>query len=55
MLFRSQLKQAEDPEQLKLTQKEQEARDRLLNDNQVQAGMNVIKGIRVFKQFANQG
>ena len=50
-----ELKQAEDPDQLKLTQKEQEARDRLLNDNQVQAGMNVIKGIRVFKQFANQG
>jgi carboxyl-terminal processing protease len=34
-----------------LDKKAQEAKDKLLNDNQVQAAINVIKGIRVYKSF----
>lgn len=47
-------KQSKDPEALKITKKEQEDRDRLLNDNQVISAMSVIKGIRVFKSFSDK-
>ncbi|MDP2654514.1 MAG: S41 family peptidase [Candidatus Omnitrophota bacterium] len=46
-----QVRDAEDPERIKLTQKEREARDRLLNDNQVQTAMSVLKGIKVYKKL----
>ncbi|MGE0267252.1 MAG: S41 family peptidase [Candidatus Omnitrophota bacterium] len=44
-------KESKDPEALKLSKKDQEDRERLLNDNQVISAMSVIKGIRVFKSF----
>lgn len=44
-------KQSDHPEQIQLTQKEKEAKERLINDNQVQAAITAIKGIRVFKKF----
>jgi carboxyl-terminal processing protease len=34
-----------------LDKKVQEVKDKLLNDNQVQAAINVIKGVRVYKSF----
>ncbi|MBP9854733.1 MAG: S41 family peptidase [Candidatus Omnitrophica bacterium] len=47
-------KESADPEALKLSKKEQEDRERLLNDNQVISAMSVIKGIRVYKSFADR-
>ncbi|MCA9407761.1 MAG: S41 family peptidase [Candidatus Omnitrophica bacterium] len=46
-----ELKETEDPEALKLSKREREARERLLNDNQVQAAMSVLQGIKVYKNF----
>ena len=46
-----EMKDAEDPQLLKLTKEEQAARERLLTDNQVQSAISVIKGIKVFKDF----
>lgn len=42
-----------DKEKAETEKKEQTARDRLLNDNQVQGAINVIKTIRVHNTFAN--
>jgi len=46
-----ELKETDDKEELLLTRKEKEVKDRLLNDNQVQSAMSVIKGIRVYRSF----
>ncbi len=46
-----EVKEAPDAAKLQLTQKEKESHDRLMNDNQVQAAMTAIKGIRVYKKF----
>ena len=45
---------AEDPEEVALTQAEQEFRERILNDNQVQSALSVIKGIKVYKKLTEQ-
>lgn len=47
-------KESEDPESVKLSQQEKELRERLLGDNQVQAAISVIKGIRVYKSFNDE-
>ena len=47
-----ELKDAEDKEQLKMSQQELEIRKTLLEDNQVQSAISVLKGIRVFKKFS---
>ena len=39
------------PEEAKLTKEEKEARERLLGDNQVQTGISVLQGIKVYKKF----
>lgn len=49
-----EVKQSEDPEATKLTNKEKDDRERLLADNQVISAMSVIKGIRVFKSFSDK-
>lgn len=46
--------ESEDPEAVKLSKQEKELRERLLADNQVQAAISVIKGIRVYKSFADE-
>lgn len=46
-------KQADDSEALKLSKKEIEVRERLLNDNQVQSAINVLQGIKTFKSFSS--
>ena len=38
--------------QAELTERELKVRERLLNDNQVQAAMSVLKGIRVYKKIS---
>lgn len=48
------VKEEKDPEAAKLTDKEKEAHERLLKDNQVQSAISVIKGIRTFKKFNTQ-
>ena len=45
------LKESKNPEDVKLEQKKKEARERLLNDNQIQSAMSVIKGIKVYKHL----
>ncbi len=45
-------KEAADPADLDLTAIEKERRAMILDDNQVQSGMNVIKGIRVYQQIS---
>lgn len=47
-----EVKKSENPERIELTQKEKEAHDRLMNDNQVQAAITAIKGIRIYKNFS---
>lgn len=42
---------AENPEEVELSQQEQEFRERILNDNQVQSALSVIKGIAVYKKL----
>ena len=49
-----EVKQSINPTQTQMTQKEKETHDRLMNDNQVQAAMTAIKGIRVFKKFSSK-
>ena len=44
-------KESEDPESVKLSKQERELCERLLEDNQVQAAISVIKGIRVYRSF----
>jgi len=39
------------PETLKMSPKELEAREKLLNDNQVRSAISVLKGIKVYKQL----
>ena len=46
-----ELQDSEDKEKLKLSKKELEIRKILLEDNQVQSAMSVLKGIRVYKEF----
>ncbi len=41
----------EDKEEFEENKKEDDARERLLGDNQVQGAINVLKGIRVYRQF----
>jgi len=46
-----ELRDSNDPDNVKANKKELEVRERLLNDNQVQSAMNVLKGIRVFNKY----
>jgi len=46
-----ELNETDDPEKLKKSKEEQEITTKLLNDNQVQAAINIIKGIRVYKNL----
>ncbi len=46
-----EIRKSEDPDQVKLSKKDQETRERLLNDNQVQGAIGVIKGIQVYQTF----
>jgi len=46
-----QLQESENPDELKRQNKKKEARERLLNDNQIQSAMSVIKGIKVYKKL----
>ncbi len=48
-----EVKESTDPAKVQLTQKEKEAHDRLMNDNQVQSAITTLKGIRVFKKFGS--
>jgi len=47
-----ELEDSEDKEKLKLSQQELEMRQILLEDNQVQSAISVLKGIHVFKKFS---
>lgn len=47
-----ELQDSEDKEKLKLSKKELEIRKMLLEDNQVQSAISVLKGIHVFKKFS---
>lgn len=47
-------KDAKETEESKISKEKAERRERLLNDNQVRAAINVIKGIRVYKGVAPQ-
>lgn len=49
-----ELQDANDKEKLRLSKKELEVRGLLLKDNQVQSAINVLKGIRVFKNFSEE-
>jgi len=44
-----EMQSAENPADLKLTKEQKEARDRLFQDNQVQAALSVVKGIKVYR------
>ena len=44
-----------DDQELTIEEKEKEVHERLLRDNQVQAAISVLKGIRVYKQFQENG
>ncbi len=46
-----EIKESQNPENLQLSQKEKEAHEKLMNDNQVQAAITAIRGIRVYKKF----
>ncbi len=46
-----QMHDAKDPQSVIQTQKDSESKKRLQQDNQVQAAISVIKGIRVFQKF----
>jgi carboxyl-terminal processing protease len=50
-----EMQESQEPEKVKLTQQEKEARERLLKDNQVQGAISVMKGIRVYKNFNEPG
>ena len=47
-----QIQAVPDEEKAKQTAKETEIRERLLNDNQVQSAISVLKGIKVYANFA---
>ena len=47
-----EMEESEDKENLKFSKKELETRKRLLEDNQIQSAINVLKGIYVFKKFS---
>ena len=48
-----EMEESEDKENLKLSKKELETREKLLTDNQVQSAISVLKGIDVFKKFSD--
>jgi len=48
-----ELKDSKDKEKFQMSKKELEIREILLNDNQVQSAISVLKGIRVFKKFGD--
>ncbi len=50
-----EIKDAQDPERLKLDKKALETHEKLLKDNQIQTAISVIKGIKVFKSFGHSG
>ena len=47
-----EMQDTEDKEKLKLSKKELEVRKILLEDNQVQSAISILKGIYVFKKFS---
>lgn len=47
-----ELQNTDDKEKLNISKKQLEIRDMLLQDNQVQSAISVLKGIRVFKMFS---
>ena len=46
-----ELENSQDPEELKKKRKNEEIRKKLLDDNQVQSAISVLKGIRVYNNF----
>ena len=46
-----EMKESENPEELKLSKRELEIRNRLLKDNQVLAAISVLQGIKVYDSF----
>jgi carboxyl-terminal processing protease len=46
-----ELEDAEDPEKVKEEKRAAEVRERLLNDNQVQSAISVLRGIKVYRTF----
>ncbi|MCD4779409.1 MAG: S41 family peptidase [Candidatus Omnitrophica bacterium] len=46
-----ELENAENPEKVKENKRAEEVRERLLNDNQVQSAISVLRGIRVYRTF----
>lgn len=46
-----EMDESKNKEELKLSNRELETREKLLGDNQVQSAINVLKGIHVFKKF----
>jgi carboxyl-terminal processing protease len=49
-----ELRDTNDPDKLKQTKEEDKVKKMLLEDNQVQTAISVIKGIRVFKSFESK-
>ncbi len=50
-----ELEQDKNAAEIKLTKEQKEARERLLNDNQVQTAISVIQGIKVYRKFQSPG
>ena len=48
-----QVKQAENPEKEKQAKEKEEIHQKLLNDNQIQAAISVLKGIKVYQKLDN--
>src|SRR3989338_4315862 len=48
-----EVKQSEKPEEAKLTQQETDIQKKLLDDNQIQTAISVLKGIKVYKKFGS--
>ena len=50
-----EINESEQPEKVQKDKKELETRQKLLDDNQIQAAISVIKGIRVYRSFGQAG
>lgn len=46
-------RETKEPETVKRTKEEEEIHTRLLNDNQIQSAISVLKGIKVYKKFGD--
>lgn len=50
-----EINESDEPEKLQQDKKDMSARQILLDDNQIQAAISIIKGIRVYKNFGQAG